>query len=380
MNTRMRNVLCVAVASVALGLSTGAAAGITGKLAEKLHDQHSDRQQDQSSSSSSDQPSSSSSSGSSSNSRGNTAGTRSSSGGNPGNSRGSASGSRGNSNGNSGNSRGSSSSARGGSSGSRGNSGSARGGSSTSGNTFGGLAGSADNSRRDAPSGDRNHDRPSQGDPGRNANRSNLNEDLARLQGRDPDRNRGGDHDRGDYRDGHRDGGRHDEHNRRPPRVVQVLPSGYRDYYWNGSRYYVYGGHWYRPYGGSYITIGIPYGLFVTTLPGYYTSFWYDDTRYFYSDSTYYVYEPARRGYVVTRSPYGDDEDYYEPGLGDDLYVYPAQGQSEQQQADDRYECHRWAVDQTDYNPLDDEYDVDLRADYLRAMTACLTGRGYTVN
>jgi hypothetical protein len=162
--------------------------------------------------------------------------------------------------------------------------------------------------------------------------------------------------------------------------VVNRLPSGYRDYYWNGSRYYFYGGSWYRPYGSSYITIGIPYGLFVTTLPGYYSSFWYDDTRYFYSDSTYYVYEPVRRGYVVTRSPYGDDEDYDDAGLGDDLYVYPAQGQSEQQQADDRYDCHRWAVDQTGYNPLDDDYDADWRADYLRAITACLTGRGYTVN
>ena len=85
---------------------------------------------------------------------------------------------------------------------------------------------------------------------------------------------------------------------------------------------------------------------------------------------------------MVVRSPYGDDYDY---AAGDaeepaqDLYIYPAQGQSEQQQADDRYECHRWAVSETDYDPIDDEYDADLREDYLRALTACLTGRGYTV-
>ena len=88
--------------------------------------------------------------------------------------------------------------------------------------------------------------------------------------------------------------------------------------------------------------------------------------------------EPARRGYVVVQSPYGEEEEEV-ARLDEDLYVYPAQGQSEQQQADDRYECHRWAVDETGYDPIDDEYDAALREDYLRALTACLTGRGYTV-
>ena len=205
-----------------------------------------------------------------------------------------------------------------------------------------------------------------------------LNDDLARLHGNDRDRDRGNDHDRGDNRGG---GENHDrDHNHdRPPRVVERLPYGYRDYYWNGNSYYSYGGHWYRPYGGTYISISVPFGLFVTSLPGYYSSFWLGGTRYFYSDETYYVYEAERRGYVVAHSPYGDD-DYNDSALGDDLYVYPAQGQSEQQQADDRYQCHRWAVDQSNYDPLDDEYDASRRADYRRAMTACLTGRGYTVN
>lgn len=169
-------------------------------------------------------------------------------------------------------------------------------------------------------------------------------------------------------------------HSHRPPRIIQRMPSGYRDYHWGGNRYYYAGGYWYRPYGSSFISIGAPYGLFVGTLPGYYSSFWYDNTRYFYADSTYYTYEPVRRGYVVARSPYGDDEEYENETLGDDLYIYPARGQSEQQQADDRYECHRWAASESKYDPLDDEYDADLREDYQRAMTACLTGRGYTVN
>ena len=168
--------------------------------------------------------------------------------------------------------------------------------------------------------------------------------------------------------------------NRRPPRYVSNLPGGYRQYNWNGRPYYNHGGHWYRPYGSRYVVVGAPFGLFVNYLPGYYSSFWFGSTRYYYADDTYYLYEPPRRGYVVTRSPYGDDQDEeVATDLDEDLFVYPAKGQSEQQQADDRYDCHRWAADQTHYDPVDSNYNADQRADYLRAMTACLTGRGYSV-
>jgi hypothetical protein len=178
---------------------------------------------------------------------------------------------------------------------------------------------------------------------------------------------RGGNDYRGDYR--------------RQPRIVPRLPAGYRHYNWNGRPYYNYRGSWYRPYGGTYISIGVPYGLFVTSLAGGYSSFWFGNTRYYHADDTYYLYEPARRGYVVTRSPYGDERDDSDADdvRDEDLFIYPARGQSEQQQADDRYECHRWAANETGYDPIDDTYDGDDRADYLRAMTACLTGRGYSV-
>lgn len=32
-------------------------------------------------------------------------------------------------------------------------------------------------------------------------------------------------------------------------------------------------------------------------------------------------------------------------------FVYPKAGQSEQQQSQDRYECHQWAVSQTGFDP-----------------------------
>jgi hypothetical protein len=36
---------------------------------------------------------------------------------------------------------------------------------------------------------------------------------------------------------------------------------------------------------------------------------------------------------------------------GSSLYIYPLKNQSQQQQNQDRYECHSWAVQQTGYDP-----------------------------
>ncbi len=35
------------------------------------------------------------------------------------------------------------------------------------------------------------------------------------------------------------------------------------------------------------------------------------------------------------------------------LYVYPGQGQSDEQLSSDRYECHRWAADESEFDPTD---------------------------
>jgi hypothetical protein len=69
------------------------------------------------------------------------------------------------------------------------------------------------------------------------------------------------------------------------------------------------------------------------------------------------------------------------------IFVYPRQGQSEELQAKDRYECHSWAVSQTSYDPthpsaaeMTEARLNQMRADYQRAQGACLDGRGYTMN
>jgi hypothetical protein len=67
------------------------------------------------------------------------------------------------------------------------------------------------------------------------------------------------------------------------------------------------------------------------------------------------------------------------------FFVYPRKGQSEEQQAKDRYECHIWAVGQMGWDPtrptnvLPEAQMNQKSADYKRAMGACLDAREYTV-
>ena len=67
-------------------------------------------------------------------------------------------------------------------------------------------------------------------------------------------------------------------------------------------------------------------------------------------------------------------------GVPGRLSVYPVQGQSAVLQANDEYECHRWAVSQTGFDPAPaatgQSTEVTRRADYVRAQTACVEGCG----
>jgi hypothetical protein len=77
------------------------------------------------------------------------------------------------------------------------------------------------------------------------------------------------------------------------------------------------------------------------------------------------------------------------PSQSERIFVYPRQGQSEELQAKDRYECHIWAVSQIwreprkvsmeEWSQIVKSMPEAQRADYQRAQGACLDGRGYTV-
>jgi len=99
-------------------------------------------------------------------------------------------------------------------------------------------------------------------------------------------------------------------------------------------------------------------------------------------NETYYIYDTQRKDYVVVDEPEIEEEVEItedQSNLGDDIFVYPRDRQTDEQTDKDRYECHRWAVEQTGFDPSLPNQNPDDRANYIRALTACLEGRGYTV-
>jgi hypothetical protein len=163
--------------------------------------------------------------------------------------------------------------------------------------------------------------------------------------------------------------------------LIGALPRDHRVVVHGSARYYFSGGAWYRPQGTRFAVVVPPIGLFVSFLPPYYATIWLRGVPYYYANEVYYAHRG--NGYVVVEPP--KEEVNQAPPPADQMFIYPRQGQSEQQQADDRYACHQWAVSQTGFDPTQppggspESQKIEKRADYQRAMSACLDGRGYTV-
>lgn len=177
-------------------------------------------------------------------------------------------------------------------------------------------------------------------------------------------------------------------HNRAYPArgfAVDHVPEGSVTATFRGGSYYYQGGVWYQPMGGRFFVVAPPIGIVVPILPPFYTTVWFGGAPYYYANDTYYVWSADQQGYVVSDAPQDPDSATTQPPGAEDLFIYPKNGQSDQQQATDRYECHAWAREQTGFDPTQplggvDQGQVDAsRAQYQRAEGACLEGRGYTV-
>jgi hypothetical protein len=136
------------------------------------------------------------------------------------------------------------------------------------------------------------------------------------------------------------------------------------------------------------VVVRPPFGLVVSVLPPYYSTVWIGGLPYYYANDVYYTWDAAQNGYVVTAPPPGADQPTAAPAAappsagGDTLIMYPKNGQSAETQAADRYECHSWARSQTGFDPTQPGGGPNggqARDSYDRAMSACLTGRGYEV-
>src|SRR5712671_7159529 len=146
---------------------------------------------------------------------------------------------------------------------------------------------------------------------------------------------------------------------------------------------------WYAPRGPSFVVVAAPIGVFVPVLPPFYNTVWVGGLPYYYANDTYYEWRDGENGYEVVEPPHDQAVSTQPPPSaappGEDLYIYPQNGQPADQQANDKYECHKWASTQTGFDPtqpaggVPPEQAALKRADYQRAMRACLEGRGYSV-
>ena len=158
----------------------------------------------------------------------------------------------------------------------------------------------------------------------------------------------------------------------------------YGGYGWRGGGYW----GWRGGYGWGWW--GVPAaGLFLATLPFYYSTYWWNGVPYYYADDNYYVWSNSADGYVsvappaqvASQAPQGTYQGANQAGApyanaavaGNQLFVYPKNGQAADQIAKDRQECQAWAGSQAAGNPGMNG------SDNLRAQTACLEARGYSV-
>jgi hypothetical protein len=122
-----------------------------------------------------------------------------------------------------------------------------------------------------------------------------------------------------------------------------------------------------------------PYGAVIADRPAFFTLLTIGAVAYWYANGVYYREHSG--GYEVVPPPV-ESASTVAPAKN---YVYPRQAQSAQQQAADEYECHRWAVSQTGFDPSGTATGQSAasspaqRDNYQRATNACLEGRGYTV-
>lgn len=126
---------------------------------------------------------------------------------------------------------------------------------------------------------------------------------------------------------------------------------------------------------------GFGLGLYFATLPFYYSTFWWGGIPYYYADNTYYQYDGTVGQYeTVAPPPEVQQQATAQGSVGTDVIAYPKGGQSADQQANDKNECHSWAVTQSGFDPeRGATASAGERDNYVRAQAACLDGRGYSV-
>jgi hypothetical protein len=151
-------------------------------------------------------------------------------------------------------------------------------------------------------------------------------------------------------------------------------------YGWRGGYGYGWRGGYWGPWGWGLGGLGL--GLYFATLPYYYSTYWWGGVPYYYADNTYYRWNGGVGQYETVAPPSeAQNQSGAQGAAPSELIAYPKNGQTEEQLGKDKFECHRWAVGQTGFDPTQPGGGAASgnRSNYLRAQTACLEGRGYSV-
>jgi hypothetical protein len=188
---------------------------------------------------------------------------------------------------------------------------------------------------------------------------------------------------------------------------------GYGGRGYGGRGYGWRGGYGWGP--GWGLGLGLGLGLYLDTLPWDYATYWWGGVPYYYADDNYYVWDSPAGEYQEVQPPAQVAQQAANaPAPSQQLYAYPKNGQSEQQQTSDKAQCRQWAATQMGSPPNHGEVnrppgvlstqpptsDTATGAlgeaigtappsdgppaaggrDFLRAEAACLQGRGYSVD
>ncbi len=157
------------------------------------------------------------------------------------------------------------------------------------------------------------------------------------------------------------------------------------------------------------VPFGLGLGIYLSSLPWYYSTFWWGGVPYYYVNNYYYQWDADADSYEQVQPPPQVAQEAGQPSTVPELFAYPEKGQSPQQQATDKAQCSTWASDQSGYKPgvtpgsgaasssgvsgsgngaADSTAGASAatanlaakQQDYLRAEAACLKARGYSVD
>jgi hypothetical protein len=192
-----------------------------------------------------------------------------------------------------------------------------------------------------------------------------------------------------------------------------------------GLSYRFYDGVWFEPRGPAFMVVAPPIDVVVPTLPTFATAVSSGGDTYLYANDTYYRARPDLGGYQVVNdpdeSPGGSNSEGSAASsapvtlagaplslaaaaaapaapsttgtsaaaasgttLGTSQTVHPRNAQTPDELARDKYECYRFAVAQSGFDPVHPPAGASPPADkqsaYERAQTACFEARGYTLH